>query len=154
MIENFGKNFVFIAVCVFLIAGGVYLLFHGLQGLFKLEATDVCKSIRTQLRPDEKDLTGKELIALADQDLEYAQEFADKTVLIGREWLCVPKSMGQFIIRLENIYGIERRGTDSTGIHLKFVDQYACGPVTGALTSVDAGAIEMCLRNNAPNLKF
>lgn len=43
--------------------GGAYLFFHSAKGLIRLESTDVCKAIHSQLRPEEKNLTGKEMIS-------------------------------------------------------------------------------------------
>lgn len=152
--DNLGKNFVFISVSLFLILCGAYLLFHGLQGLFQLESTDVCKAIRSQLRPEEKGLTGKEMIALVDKDLLYAQKYVDGMILIGQEWLAAPKSGGQFLVRLENIRGIDRQGKDSTGLYLKFNDHRNRGPVSGELTPVEASTIEFCLKNRIPDLEI
>lgn len=153
VLDNLGKNFVFICVSLFLILGGAYLLFHSLKGLIRLESTDVCKAIHSQLYPKEENLTGKEMLALVDQDLTYAQEYADGKLLIGREWLVVPKSMGQFMIRLENIHHIERRGKDNTGLYLKFNDQYGRGPVTGELTPAEANLIEFYVQGRIADLK-
>lgn len=153
VLDNLGKNFVFICVSLFLILGGAYLLFHGLQGLIHLKSTDVCKAIRSQLRPEEEHLTGKEMIALVDQDLTYAQKYANGKILIGREWLVVPNSMGQLVVRLENIKQIERRGKDSTGLYLKFNYQHGRGPVTGELTPVEANSIESYVQGRIADLK-
>lgn len=153
VLDNLGKNLVFISVSLFLILCGVYLLFHSLQGLFHLESTDVCKAIHSQLRPEEEGLTGKEMLALVDKDLMYAQEYAGGKILIGREWLVAPKSGGQFVVRLENIRRIDRRGKDSTGLYLEFNDQRNRGPVSGELTPVEASTIEFCLKNRIPDLK-
>lgn len=153
VLENLGKNFIFLCVSLFLVLGGAYLLFHGLRGLLRPDTTDICRSIRTQLRPEEEGLTGKEVLALADRDLACARAFAGGGVLVGREWLCVPKAMGQPVVRLENLHRIDRQGTDSTGLHLRFVDHHGCGPVTGELTAAEAAAIQMCLQNSAPNLR-
>lgn len=153
VLDNLGKNFIFICVSLFLILGGAYLFFHSAKGLIRLESTDVCKAIHSQLRPEEKNLTGKEMIAMVDKDLAYAQKYAGGKVLIGREWLVVPKSMGQFMIRLENIRHIERRGKDSTGLYLKFNDQSGRGPVTGELTPVEGNLIESYVQGYIADLK-
>lgn len=153
VLDNLGKNFVFICVSLFLILCGAYLLFHSLKGLIRLESTDVCKAIHSQLHPKEETLTGKEMLALVDRDLMYAQEYADGKLLIGREWLVVPKSMGQFMIRLENIRHIQRRGKDSTGLYLKFNDQSGRGPITGELTPAEANLIEMYVQSCIADLK-
>lgn len=153
VLDNLGKNFVFICVSLLLILCGAYLFFHSLKGLIRLESTDVCKAIHSQLRPEEENLTGKEMIAMADKDLAYAQKYAGGKVLIGCEWLVVPKSMGQFMIRLENIRHIERRGKDSAGLYLKFNDQSGRGPVTGELTPVEANLIESYVQGYIADLK-
>ena len=153
VIANFANNFIYICVILFLIIGGTYLLLYGLLGLFNLESTNMCKNIRTQLYSEEH-FTGKELLSWVDKDLEYSQEFAHGVVLIGQEWLLVPKASGQSIIRLRNIQKVENRGKSDTGIHLRFADQFGHGPITGELTSVDVGAIKICLQSRKPNLRI
>lgn len=152
IIANFANNFIYICVILFLIIGGTYLLLYGILGLFNLESTNMCKSIHTQLNSEEH-YTGKELLSWVDKDLECSQEFAHGMVLIGQEWLLVPKAFGQSIIRLRNIQKIENRGKSDTGIHLRFADQFGHGPITGELTSVDVGAIEICLQSRKTKLE-
>lgn len=86
---------VFLCSGLILILCGAYLIFHGLWELFNLETTDICKAIRPQLRPEEENLTGKELLALVDRDLSYALEYAGGKVLIGQEWP-YPKIWGKW----------------------------------------------------------
>ncbi|MCI8809434.1 MAG: hypothetical protein HFF84_04765 [Oscillibacter sp.] len=139
------------AIEAFLIIGGVYILYRGLRGLFNLDTTDICLSIRPQLRAEEKHLTAKEMLALVDQDLECALDFAGGRVLVGEEWLFLCKSMGTPIIRLENIHRIEHRVTKNHGLYLDFKDQQGHGPTVG-VSSIEAGVIEAYLKNHAPNL--
>jgi len=153
VLDNLGKNFVYIFVSLFLILCGAYLLFQGLQGLFDLKSTDVCRAIRSQLRPEEEHLTAKEMLALVDQDLVYARRCAGGKVLLGQEWLAVPHASGQLVIRLENIRRIDRRGKDSTGLYLKFADGQGRGPCTRELTQVEADAIEFDVKSRMADLE-
>lgn len=152
VLESFAKNFAYISVILILTLGGGALFIHGIRGLFHRETTDLCKNIRAQL-PSGEYLTGAEMIALVDKDLDFAQEFAHGEILIGKEWMIVPKTMGGPIVRLQNIQRIDCKGNRDTGFHLKFVNQYGYGPVSGELTAVDVDIIKRTLQNKVPDLK-
>ncbi|MCI8304320.1 MAG: hypothetical protein HFF52_06795 [Lawsonibacter sp.] len=147
---NFAQNVVYIFVICFLIFSGIYLLCSGLRKFLKLETTDICRFIRIELHTKADGLTGKEMLALADNDMEWAVAFADGKVLIGKEWLFVQNSWGKPIISLENIRTIKCHKAKSTRAILKFEDQQGIGPVTRELPADEADAIKKYLQSNIP----
>ena len=146
VIANFGKNFVYIAVILFLVLGGGCLLFSGVRGLFWTQAADICQFIRSELPAGQKSLPGQEMLALVDRDLASALEYANGTVLIGREWLFVRNAWGKPVIRLEHIQGIFHHQTPKGAVVLKFADPRGAGPVARELTADEAGRIEAYLQ--------
>lgn len=146
VIEQFGKNFVYIAVILFLILGGGYLLFSGVRGLLWTKTTDICRHIRLELAPNTASLTGKELLALVDRDLASSLKFSNGNVLIGQNWLFVQNAWGKPIIRLEHIQEVLHHQTPNGNVILKFADQHGVGPVTRELAASEAGHIEVYLQ--------
>ncbi len=146
VIANFGKNFVYIAVILFLVLGGGCLLFSGVRGLFWTQAADICQFIRSELPAGQKSLPGREMLALVDRDLASALEYANGTVLIGREWLFVRNAWGKPVIRLEHIREVAHCRIKNGNVILKFRDSQGVGPVTRELTAGEAADIEACLQ--------
>ena len=147
VMEQFGKNFVYISVILFLILGGGYLLFSGVRGLIRTDRTDICRYIRLELASNAAGLTGKELLALVDRDLAAAWTFSSGTIFIGREWLFVRNAWGKPIIRLEHIQQVLHHQTPKGNVTLKFTDHSGTGPVTRELTALEAGRIEAHLQH-------
>ena len=141
-------------VILFLTASGACLLFQGLRGLLRRETTDLCRFLRAELPPERRQLTGKELLALADRDLEGAVSFSGGRILIGTEWLFVQDAWGKPVIRLENLVQIEQRKTRDARIILKFKDRRGVGPVTRELPAAEAGAVRAYLRSSRPDLRI
>ena len=146
VIEQFGKNFIYIAVILFLLLGGGYLLYSGERGLVRTGATGICRYIRLELAPNAADLTGKELLALVDRDLASGLKYSSGTVIIGQNWLFVQNAWGKPVIRLEHIQGVFHHQTPKGEVILKFADQHGVGPVTRELTVNEAGRIEAYLQ--------
>lgn len=146
VLYNLGKNFVHIAVILFLVLGGGYLLFSGARGLIWTEATDLCRYIRFELSPEAKSPGGKELFTLVDRDLASALEFSNGNILIGQEWLFVQNAWGKPIIRLEHIQQVWHSQTKRGDVMLKFADSRGVGPVTRELTASEAGLIQTRLQ--------
>lgn len=145
------REFLWMVMILFLLAGGGYLLFTGVRGLASPETTDVCTFIRAQLRPKEEGLTGREALALVDGDLARARRFDGGRVLVGREWLLVQDTWAR-PLRLDRIRSIERKSTRRIPLYMRFLDERGLGPVTGRLSAAEADTIEAYLRDAAPNL--
>lgn len=150
---HFAQNFAYIFVILFLVFSGAYLLFSGLRKLCSLEATDICRYIHAELQPKGVNLTGKEMLALVDSDLERGVIFGGENILIGQEWLFVKNAWGKPIIRLTNICRIKESKTKNSKIMLKFMDQQGVGPVTRELSTAEAGAIKAYLQSNVLHLE-
>lgn len=146
VVEQFGKNFVYISVILFLIWGGGYLLFSGVRGLIRTDHTDICRYIRLELASNAAGLTGKELLALVDRDLASGLKFSNGDVLIGQNWLFVQNARGKPVIRLEHIQGVFHHQTPKGAVVLKFADPRGAGPVARELTADEAGRIEAYLQ--------
>lgn len=145
------REFLWMVIILFLLAGGGYLLFTGVQGLAKPESTDICAFIRAQLRPGEEGLTGRETLALVDGDLARARRFDGGKVLVGREWLLAQDTWAR-PLRLDRIRSVERKSTRRVPLYMRFLDERGLGPVTGRLSAAEADAIEAYLRGVAPSL--
>ena len=142
---NFGQNSVYIAVILILTGSGAYLLFSGARGLLCPETADLCRFLRAGLEPEEAHLTGRELLALADRDLEGAAAFACGNVLVGREWLFVQNAWGRPVIRLKDICGVRDKRNQDGKCLLKFMDRQGAGPVTRELSAAEADVLRAFL---------
>lgn len=150
---NFARNLAYIFVILFLLFSGAYLLFSGLRGLCSLDSTGICQFIRTELQPKGMNLTGKEMLALVDSDLERGIAFGEGNILIGQEWLFVKNAWGKPIIQLKNIHGIKESKTKNSKVILKIMNQQGVGPVTRELSTTEAGAIRAYLQSNVSHLE-
>lgn len=96
----------------------LWLFFQGLRDLIVPATSDVAKSVRDQLTPEELRLPLREQFALVDDDLSACgKELAGGKVLIGREWLFA-KDVDLPAMRLVNVASISYRQTKYGGLAL------------------------------------
>ena len=150
---NYGLGVSWVLLGLIFTGGGGFLLCSGLRGLLFPERFNLCGEISHQLPSEAQGRTAKELLALADEDLAYAVSFAGGKALIGTEWFYSANTMGQALIRRDAIGQIERQVRKDHSVTLALMDRRGRGVYVPGLTPGEADAIQMFLKDKAPNCR-
>lgn len=117
IITNRYTPFLFLFSAMFALLA-LWLLFQGLRDLLVPANSNVARSVRGQLTPEELRLPLGEQFALVDADLTaHGQALAGGKVLIGQEWLFA-KDAELPAIRLANVTSLSYRQTKYGGMAL------------------------------------
>lgn len=117
MVANRYTPFLFLFSAMFAILA-LWLFFQGLRDLIVPANSDVAKSVRDQLTPEELRLPLREQFALVDDDLAaHGKALAGGKVLIGQEWLFA-RDAELPAVRLANVSSLTYQQTKYGGMVL------------------------------------
>lgn len=121
MVANRYTPFLFLFSAMFAVLA-LWLFFQGLRDMLVLGSSNVAKSVRGQLTPEELRLPLREQFALVDADLADGIELIGGKMLVGQEWLFA-KEVDLPAIRLTNITNLFYQQADHGTLAFCICDQ-------------------------------